>query len=171
MALHDGSGARSPTRASGSPPTAKLRKTRTASGPACGVVVAIVLLVAGCASGGGSTEKPSPSEKALRASQKRVVRSLEDAFERSEKLDDYTVRARYNPPKCDGPDFEVFAHGKWTRAYLDAKSELQEKIEGLKPDDEMVGGGEAITFRGEWNGMRKAETGLEFPVFWVVAIE
>jgi len=133
--------------------------------------LAVCLSAAGCASGSSAEEETPPAVEALQASHRQVRRSVEDAHEESESLNTYTVRARYNPPRCPAPAFEVRAHGRWTRIYVQGDAEIQKKLEALKPDEEAIVGREAIVqFRGRWRGTREAETGLEYRMFRVIEI-
>lgn len=128
-------------------------------------------LLFGCATGKSSKRSVPPEKKAVRTGQAHVRGGLEDAFEASEKRDVYTVRGRFNEPRCDAPDFEVFAHGKWTRAYLDGKNDLTQKLESLEEKARESNSLETLELRGRFSGKRRAETGLKYPVFWVESVK
>lgn len=61
---------------------------------------------------------------ALRDSHRALNSAIADGFDESEEVDQYVVRARYNPCKCDAPDDEIYVHGRWTRARLDGDAKL-----------------------------------------------
>ena len=132
------------------------------------IVMGLLFVSVGCSTPTATTtRKEDPSEEAVDESRQRVTRSLDRAFKASEAADSYTVFARYNPPRCDGPDFEIRAHGKWTRVYLEGKSNQEETIADFAEKKEAW---RLLEVEGRFSGKRRAETGLKYRVFDVEAV-
>jgi hypothetical protein len=123
----------------------------------------LLFVSVGCSTPKGTTTRQEePSEQAVDESRQRVGRSLDRAFKASEDADSYTVLARHNPCRCDGPDFEIRAHGKWTRVYLEGKSEQTEAVADFVEREEEW---RLLEIEGRFSGKRRAETGLKYRVF------
>jgi hypothetical protein len=113
----------------------------------------------------------SPKERAVRAGHQKIRGGIQQAFQQTESSAPYTLPARFNPPKCEGPAFELFAHGRWNRAFLKTDDTHRDTLESLQSDEQTVTNTQPIQFEGEWNGTRTTDSGLEYPVFWVESIE
>ena len=62
----------------------------------------------------------------LRGQTRRAVRSAEEAVAAEAP---FRLRARYNPPHCDCPSFEVFYASSWHRVVMQASPELLRELE------------------------------------------
>lgn len=128
--------------------------------------LAACLLAAGCAT--PPDEQPTPLEQARQAGERQVDRAVESGYRASENQSAYTVRIRHNPPRCDGPPFEAFIHGRWTRVYLEAGRQQRKAIEGFKKEASTLG---TRTVRGAPSGWRRAETDVRYMTFYVEEFE
>jgi len=135
-------------------------------------VIVTSVVASGCATGSSSSgEDVSPKERAVRAGHQKIRGGVRQAFEETESSTSYTLPARYNPPRCEGPDFEVFAHGRWNRVFLDTGDTLRDTLESFETDEQAVNDTQPIQFEGTWRGSRTTDNGLEYPVFRVTSIE
>ncbi len=136
------------------------------------LLIVTSIVASGCATGSSSSgDEVSPKERAVRASHQKIRGGVKQAFEETESSAPYTLAARYNPPKCKGPDFEVFAHGQWNRVFLKTGDTHRDTLETIESDEQMITDARPIQFEGEWSGTRTTDSGLEYPVFWVESIE
>lgn len=136
------------------------------------LLIATAIVGSGCATGSTSSgEDISPKERAVRAGHQKIRGGVQQAFQKTESSAPYTLPARYNPPKCEGPDYEVFAHGRWNRVFLNTDATQRERLESLESDEQTVTDAQPVRFEGEWNGSRTTESGLDYPVFRVKSIE
>lgn len=88
-------------------------------------VLAASLAATGCATGSG----PDRGVRAVEASREAVVAGVEAGVEGSEALAPFDVPVRYNPARCDCPDYEVRIRGRWLRAYIEGDEELMTRLE------------------------------------------
>ncbi len=136
------------------------------------LLIVASIVTSGCATGSSTGgEEVSPKERAVRAGHQKIRGGLQQAFEETESSAPYTLPARYNPPNCEGPDFEVFAHGRWNRVFLETDDKQRETLESLERSEQTITDAQPIQFKGEWSGTRRTESGLKYPVFWVKSIE
>jgi hypothetical protein len=127
----------------------------------------IVVALSACRSA-SDVPDPSPSEMALEQCRRRIDRSADRAFEASESREVYTVSIRFNPARCPSPPFELFVHGKWTRAYLETReSPVEERLEAFQRRASRSDTFERTSIEATPDGRRETETGLSFPVFSV----
>lgn len=129
----------------------------------------------GCATGPDrrSQDQP-PGEVALERARQILDESRQLAFRKSEDQDSYRVRLRYNPPRCDAPVFEIRAHGRWTRVWLDGSDEVRDKIDTFrqaKQDADGASRRQTADIAGRITDERRASTGRNYPVFWVETFE
>ncbi len=73
--------------------------------------IAGIILLSACGS-----VKRSPSQDAILRSMNTVESLRVDASIQANSKQEYSLVARYNPGKCDCPQFEIFAYGEWQRA-------------------------------------------------------
>lgn len=136
-----------------------------------GVAVVSCVLVGGCATDSNTTQtEPPPKVQAVEAARNEVRPAVADGFEASEQRDSYRVRARFNPPRCDAPTFEVHIHGRWTRAWFDAPTKTAESIQKYR-DEADGSSARPFDIRGRVSGDREAETGISYPIFWVTQFD
>lgn len=142
-----------------------------AFGPALGIAVVLgAILGTSCANQSESQEKSPPSVRARETCRSAMHESIDEAFEYAENSGPFVLTVRYNPARCDGPDFEVRAHGVWTRAYLDGKRAVRSEIQNYREStDHSIGS--VVRIEGDFRGKRRAETGRKYPMFWVEAFE
>lgn len=125
---------------------------------------------AGCANPSASQEKSPPEVRAREACRSAIHESIDEAFEYAEDSGPFVLAVRYNPARCDGPDFEVRAHGIWTRAYLDGKRAVRSEIQTYRDSsDHSIDS--VVRIEGDFRGKRRAETGRKYPLFWVDAFD
>ena len=119
------------------------------------------LTLAGCAS---APETP-PGELASRAATSRLASGIELAGEEANGLEAYDVPVRFNPARCDCPDFEVEVYGGWQRAYIVAPPPTRTRLDGFAQSGQPLA---ELTVRGRLTAtMRRAETRVSYPVFEV----
>ena len=140
------------------------------------VLVAIGVTVAGlssggCASSSTATSEAPPSDQALAASRERVQGSVAQAADQADASGPFLLSARLNPPRCGAPEFEVFAHGTWTRAFVVGSRSVRGELETLREEFREESGFRVLRIHGRFQGKRRAENGLKYPVFRVAAIE
>lgn len=136
-----------------------------------GLPVSLFLLgwaTVGCA--GPSAETIPPERRAVEASRGAVARSVQRGLRVSDDRDSYRVPVRLNPPRCPGPDWEIYAHGRWTRVYLEAGHRLEGRLDGLRSRLSEGGGLATATIEGAIDGRRRTDTGLRYPVFYVTSL-
>lgn len=115
----------------------------------------------GCAS---APELPK-DVRASRAATVRVQASVESADEEAGALDAYEISVRYNPARCDCPDFEVEVYGGWQRAYIVAPPRVETRLEEFRKSSDSL---RELALNGRLTTTtRRAETGVDFPVFEV----
>ncbi|MFU8804717.1 MAG: hypothetical protein ACNA8W_12960 [Bradymonadaceae bacterium] len=130
------------------------------------VFLMAIIILSACASG----PDISNEERALVLGQRTVHQSVARSFTTSETQQSFRVRARYNPVQCDLPEFEVYGHEKWNRAYLDGSREILSEVQGFK---DRSSGSYAMGFldvEGTFSGTRRAQSGVRYPVFVVVGL-
>ncbi len=84
-------------------------------------MVVLLAMGAACAGPQGVTGVNTPDRAALDVARTRVARgSTLAARTQSEALrrEPHWVLARYNPPSCDCPGFELFVSQRWVRVWL-----------------------------------------------------
>ncbi|MFB6264003.1 MAG: hypothetical protein ABEL76_10330 [Bradymonadaceae bacterium] len=139
------------------------------------VRTATVLLMAlglaassGCKTSNGNTVPPD--RRALDRSIRLVAEGRRRARSASNSLDAYDLRARFNPPRCEAPPFEVYAHGRWNRVFIAAPKKVDRKLQKFR---ERATGDQAfatLLVRGRFAGRRKADSGRRYRVFRVERI-
>lgn len=77
-----------------------------------------LLLAAVCVLAGCRTGKGDPVDVATI----RVEQALMKSVKTSTQSGPAELRVRYNPAPCDCPPYEVFAYGRWMRAFIDGDS-------------------------------------------------
>ena len=68
------------------------------------------------------------------------------------------LRVRFNPAPCECPPFEVFAYGRWMRAFVDAQSPA---LEGLRAGEPLAVATLLLQLQPK---RRAAENGVLYPV-------
>jgi hypothetical protein len=130
------------------------------------VAVGAAVLVGGCAT--APDEQPTPLQQANRTAERQVDRAVERGYDASEDLSSYTVRIRYNPPRCDAPAFEAYLYGRWTRVYLEAGRKQRDRIDAIEEEAQPLG---TRTVEGVPTGWRRAETDVRYRTFYVESFE
>ncbi len=123
--------------------------------------------LAGCSTPG---PKPDPVEVAFHDTQEVVTSAVADGFDESESVDQYVVRARHNPCKCDAPDDEIYVHGRWTRARLKGDDKLLATIDQQFQDAAKDARLMTLALRGSVDDEEHTTTGVRYLVFQVAAI-
>lgn len=137
--------------------------------------LALLLLLTGCTRADSSQpptlERP-PLERAMAQAALALTRAGEAALVESDTLRSYTLRLRFNPGRCDAPDYEIFAHGGWQRAAITAEEEAAlaklrdyqaQLTDSPFAELEVTGGWDERV----WTTPR----GVEWPVFLVQRVE
>ncbi len=91
-----------------------------------GELIAILALLATSGCGGPEIRNRvplSPAESALSTAQLEVASALEAAALAEEDVERVSFAVRYNPARCDCPQWEVMFRGRWTRAGLESEEE------------------------------------------------
>lgn len=126
-------------------------------------LIALAIGLVGCA----STPDLPPSVSALRAGQKAINRGVESGAEEVADLGVYTVQARYNPARCNCPDFEFQLRGAWVRAWAAGAEPTLRRLQSLARKN--APGIQYLSVRGRLtNTMRRSDDKVEFPVFETV---
>lgn len=133
----------------------------------------ILGLLAALACGACSSTAPQtdPLEEAFAESREAVASGLEEGFEESESIDEYSVDARLNPCPCDAPRHEIYIHGRWTRAFLEGEQAVLTAIDGAFEDAAERFALQTIAIEGAVEGERSTDKGIEYPVFEVERLE
>lgn len=119
------------------------------------------LALSGCA----SAPAPPPAVLAGEAAETRIERSIELADEDVNGLEAYDVPIRYNPARCDCPDFEVEVFGRWQRAYIVAPVQTRTRLDDFAESEQSLA---ELTVRGRMTTTtRRAESRVSYPVFEV----
>lgn len=128
-----------------------------------GCLVFFLVGAVGCA----STPDLSPDVSARRAGQKAVSRGVEAGAEEVSDLGVYTVQARYNPARCDCPDFEFLLRGTWVRAWPAGAEPAVRRLQGLARQN--TPGIQYVSVRGHLTDtVKRSDDNVEFPVFETV---
>lgn len=126
-------------------------------------LVWLTVFLVGCA----STPDLPPSVAAQRAGQKAINRGVEAGSEEVIDLGVYTVQARYNPARCDCPDFEFLLRGTWIRAWTAGAEPALRRLQGLARQN--TPGIQYVSVRGRLTDiMKRSDDNVEFPVFETV---
>jgi hypothetical protein len=135
----------------------------------CGALASLLIAASACSTPG--PEKPDPVEQALSQSKDAVVIGIDEGFEESESVEPFVVEARLNPCRCEAPRFEIYAHGRWTRVFLEGDEALLAEIDEQLSQriDELEFGGLAL--RGAIDGQETTSEGIQYAVFEVEEIE
>lgn len=123
-----------------------------------GSFVAVAVLLAGCA-----TNRLTPVDAARAA----VGDTIADAERRSSNQSEFTVLIRYNPADCECPDWEVYAWGRWVRAYVQGRPEALAPLESLRNSQDPVARASITGTLDE--RARLSRRNVRYPVFLVSA--
>lgn len=126
-------------------------------------------LLSACTSDAPTQRKKPPLELALEQSQKSIQASLADAAEESDDLDSFRVFVRFNPGRCEAPEYEVLLRGSWQRAYLTPDTDpLEEALNAMR--EERFGLGH-LAVTGRLSGSQLSDRGVKWPVFLVLTLD
>lgn len=133
--------------------------------------LALLLLVtslnAACPSSAPSSPGKPPKEVAVSATQEALFAGLEDALEESDDQDSYRLQLRYNPTRCESPPYEVFARGRWQRAYLNLDQDaLAPLIEALKTPAAQQ---DILEVNAKQSAPQRSERGVRWPTFVILS--
>jgi hypothetical protein len=134
-----------------------------------GLALGIQLGVSACSTTPGPT--PDPVEQAFSRSQETVITGIDEGFEDSEGLDQYVVQARLNPCRCEAPRHEIYAHGRWTRIFLEGDealvADIDEKLTQSAQNLDLT----SLAIKGIIDGEKSTPQGIKYLVFEVEEIE
>ena len=125
------------------------------------VTLLLGMMLVGCS---GAPDK-SPLQESLDLTRSRVDSGFENANDAAEGLDAYTVQLRYNPARCDCPDYEVEVYGRWVRAFVTGPPTLLNNLERFAEDVAQGQRRSDLEVKGRMAGERKAATRVVFPEF------
>ena len=122
-------------------------------------LIALLGLSSACAT-------PEPYERALRRSQDLVSSGVRAGLHASDTADSLQIQARYNPCRCEAPDFELRLRGRWQRHLLNGDPALLEELEQAAQQSHEAG--DSLRFwylQGTFRGTRRDPSGIEYPLF------
>ena len=131
------------------------------------LIIISVSLLCGCPSG----PQLAPEAAVLAQSVKHVHQGQAAGFDEADSADAYNVNARFNPARCDCPDFEFEIYGRWVRAYpagsANVMATLQRFSERVASEDEVSD----IVVTGRTTGSTKpSKRNIEYPVFEIESL-
>jgi hypothetical protein len=132
------------------------------------VALSIQLTTSACSTPG---PKPDPVEQAFSQSKRAVVTGVDEGFDESESVERFIVQARLNPCRCEAPRYEIYAHGRWTRVFVEGDEALVAKLDnelGRRMEDSNLA---AFALKGSMDGEESTTQGVRYPVFEVETLE
>lgn len=131
-------------------------------------MAAAVVGLVGCSTPG---PKPDPVEVAFRESHRAVASGVEEGFDESEGVDEYVVRVRHNPCKCDAPPHEIYVHGRWTRARLEGERAQLQRIDETFADAAKRARLVTLSLEGSVDDEERTDQGVRYLIFQVEAVQ
>ena len=119
----------------------------------------------------GACATPEPHQRALRRSQDLVSSGVRAGLQASDTAESLQIQARYNPCRCDAPDFELRLRGRWQRHILNGDPALLEALQAealrsLESSDSL----HFWYLQGSFRGTRRDASGVEYPLFRLESI-
>lgn len=130
------------------------------------VLFALLFASSACITGG------DPLERSLSRSRNVVSSGVQAGLQASDNADSLRIQARYNPCRCDAPDFELRVRGRWERYVLNGDPALLEELQAaallsIENDDPL----RFWYLEGAFRGTRKHPSGGEYPLFRLESIQ
>lgn len=124
----------------------------------------LACLVVACSVLGACAGKSArtPTEWAITRSNRHVHDSIRAGVRTTSAEGPFEVPVRHNPADCACPPYEVFAYGRWIRAFIDADPRTRELLERLRDGDSLA----TVRLRGDLAAdLRASESRVRYPVF------
>jgi hypothetical protein len=111
----------------------------------------------GCATG-------DPGQRSVEKSMSAVSSSVQAGTRASDASPELSIRARYNPCRCDAPDYELQVRGEWHRYLLGGDEDTLSEFRQISEESK---GLDIFRLRGQFSGTDVYETGVSYPYFVV----
>lgn len=137
------------------------------------LVMNTVLSLTGCPKADRMPQE-TPIERALYAAKTSTAKAQYKGESLSEKQKVYRVRLRHNTGRCEAPDYEIFAYGRWTRLFLEVdEGSTRDFIEAFATDQRKPSTLKSTLWvQGNWSDESyTSPRGVSWPIFSVVALD
>ena len=122
-------------------------------------------LLTGCA----STPEVPPLVAATGAGVSAVSKSVRAAEDETLEVGVFDVEVRYNPARCDCPDFEFKLRDAWVRAWAVGPEPALRRLQSLARQSRDSPGIQFVTVRGRLSdNVRRTDDNVLFPIFETV---
>ena len=137
---------------------------KSAPGPLPFLAIAVLLTASACATA-------EPLDRALSRSQQTVATGVQRGLQASDQADHLRIAVRYNPCRCDAPDFELRIRGQWRRHLLNGDDELLQELNALALASlDESNPLQTWYLTGRVRGTRRHTNGAEYPIFRLEAL-